>query len=326
MSTDSPKSAAQDTPSRGPQRILVAWRPDAPRTDSIEFAAWLARTADVQIRVVTTFLRPWPTTSLQKLGGKYRTWQEKQQRACHKAVTRALERAQIDQKHWDKHVSVFVEGPSQHALLTQAAEDFDAHLVILGSRAAAPKGRFLANSTADALLHSSPKALGLAPRSVKLAKNGVKRVNFAYLGTEDTDRDPSLDYAAQMAQAWGTPLRILSFSPSDIADVSLAGHFNLAKELTHDWREHSLAMLDRARDWIASRYPDLELESEVGTGPGWAGAVDALKWKKGDLLCLGSHPLGPIERVSVGSTATDFLPHVRMPVIIYQVPRKSAPT
>lgn len=300
----------------GPQRILVAWRPDAPSTDAIEFAAWLSRTTDVRIRVVTTFLRPWPATSLQKLGGKYHKWHEKQRRACHKAVTRALQRAQIAPEHWDKDVSVFVDGPSQHALLTEAAEEFSAHLVILGSQAAAPKGRFVANSTADALLHSSPTALGLVPRSAKLSKHGVRRVNFAYLGTEHADHDPSLAYAARMAATWKTPLRILSFSPSGIADASLEGSLNLGKELAHDWREHSLAMLDRARDWIASLYPSLELESEVGTGPGWSGAVDALKWKKGDLLCLGSNPLGAIERVFVGSAAMDLLPHVRVPVIV----------
>ncbi|KQB86973.1 universal stress protein [Corynebacterium lowii] len=305
----------------GPQRILVAWNPDSPRTEALEFAAWLSHTTDVCIRVVTLFLRPWPATSLQKLGGKYRKWFDKQQRACEEAVTRALRHAQIPSRHWDHQPSVFLDGPSQHALLTEAAEDFDAHLVILGSGAAAPKGRFLANSTADAMLHSSPKALGLAPRAVKLSKHGVRRVNFAYLGTEQKDHDPSLDYAARMAAAWNTPLRILSFSPSGIADASLEGNLNLGKELAHDWREHSLAMLDRARDWIASRYSHLELESEVGTGPGWAGAVDALKWKKGDLLCLGSNPMGAIERVFVGSAATDLLPHVRVPVIVYPVPR-----
>ncbi|MBC3186534.1 universal stress protein [Corynebacterium sp. zg-331] len=306
-----------------PWRLLVEWHPDSPRTDSLDVAAWLARTTEVRIRVVTTFLRPWPATSLQKLGGKYHAWFDKQQRACRKAVIRALERAQVSPRQWDERVSVFLDGPSQHALLTQAAKDFDAHLVILGSTAAAPKGRFLASSTADALLHSSPKALGLAPRAPKLAKNGVKRVNFAYLSTELAERDPSLTHAARLAHAWGTPLRILCFSPSDVADTSPTGSFHLAKELAHDWREHSLAMLDRARDGIAARYPDLELQSEVGTGPGWAGAVDAVKWKKGDLLCLGSHPLGAIERVFVGSSATDFLPHVRVPVIVYPVSKNN---
>ena len=47
-----------------------------------------------------------------------------------------------------------------------------------------------------------------------------------------------------------------------------------------------------------------------------AGAVDSLKWKKGDLLCLGSSPMGPIARVFIGSTATELLPHVRVPVLV----------
>ncbi|WP_369415260.1 universal stress protein [Corynebacterium lemuris] len=49
---------------------------------------------------------------------------------------------------------------------------------------------------------------------------------------------------------------------------------------------------------------------------GWSGAIDALTWKKGDLLIFGSTPPGPRERVFVGSTATEFLRHVHVPVLL----------
>ena len=75
-------------------------------------------------------------------------------------------------------------------------------------------------------------------------------------------------------------------------------------------------MLDRARDCIQEKFPELDVTSEIGSGAGWGGAVDSLKWKKGDLLCLGSSPMGPIERVFIGSTATELLPHVGVPVLV----------
>lgn len=312
-----PIHAATDAPAR----ILVAWRPGSQGTEAIDFAAWLSRTIDVQIRVVSTFLRPWPSASLGRLGGKYHKWLQKEAEACEAAVKRALSAAGVDKSNWSEQVSVFLDGPSESVLLSEAADRFGAHLVILGSDAAAPKGRFLAGSTADALLHSSPKPLGLAPRAIKLAKRGVTRVNYAFLESEIDENDPSLHFAARLADKWGVGLRVLAFSPSGLADQPFQEKFDFTRELIDEWREHSLAVLDRSQDVIADLYPDLVVESEIGSGKGWAGAIDALKWKKGDLLILGSTPPGPLERVFVGSTATEFLRHVHVPVLIHPADR-----
>ena len=52
-------------------------------------------------------------------------------------------------------------------------------------------------------------------------------------------------------------------------------------------------------------------------GAGWGGAVDSLKWKKGDLMLMSSTPQGPIARVFLGSTATELLPHIRVPILVH---------
>lgn len=303
-------------PAASPIRVLVAWRPESSGTEALEFAAWLSRTTDVRVRVVTTFLRPWPASPRNKRGGKYRKWAQKEAAACETKVHRALAAAGVDRSRWDERISVFVDGPSESQLLTEAAGDFDADLLILGSGATAPKGRFRAGSTADALLHSSPIPLGLAPRAVKLSKRGVTRVNFAFINSEGSEDDPSLRFAAELADRWEVPLRILAFSPSGLADSPLHDKLDLNNEFSEEWREYSLALLDRANETIHAALPELTIETEIGSGAGWAGAVDALKWRKGDLLCLGSTPLGALERVFLGSTATEFLRHVRVPVVI----------
>ncbi|AKK09960.1 universal stress protein [Corynebacterium testudinoris] len=313
-----PHSPDSDPPE--PARLLIAWRPDSPGTEAIELAAWLSRTTNVRIRVVSTFVRPWPATSLSKLGGKYRKWFHKEAAASEAAVKRALSTAGIDKHFWDETISVFADGPSETVLLTEAAEAFDAQLVILGSDAAAPKGRFLAGSTTDALLHSSPRTLALAPRAVKLSKRGVTRINFAYLESKGDERNDSLHYAAKIAEEWAVGLRILAFSPSGIADAPVNSKVDFTRELVDEWREHSLAMLDRAHDSVHGAFPELDVESEIGTGSGWSGAIDSLKWKKGDLLILSSDPPGAIERVFLGSTATEFLRHVEVPVVIRPAP------
>ena len=304
-----------------PARILVAWRPDSPGTEAIDFAAWLSRTTDVQIRVVSTLTRPWPASSFSRLGGKYRKWIRKQAEACEVAVKRALNNAGVEKHQWDEQYSLFLDGPSESVLISEAATEFDAHLIILGSDAAAPKGRYIAGSTADALLHSSPIPLGLAPRAVRLSKRGVTRVSYAFLETEIDENDPSLHYAADLADTWEVDMRILAFSPSGIADQPFHDKLDFSRELIDEWREHSLAVLDRSHDVVAEQHPDLSVESDIGSGTGWAGAIDALKWRKGDLLILGSTTPGALERVFVGSTATEFLRHVHMPVLIHPTSR-----
>ncbi len=308
-----------------PLRVLVSCRPEespdgnpGEQNDSVfEFAAWLSRTTDINVRGLTTFIRPWPSSSISKLGGKYKKWFHNLNSIYRTQTVKGLKSAGVEKTHWDDTVSLFADGPSESALLTQAAEEFDADLILLGSDATAPKGRFLAGSTADALLHSSPVPLGLVPRGVKLSKKGVTRVNYAFTNDNDNSHEHGLIYAAELAHTWGLPLRILSFSPTGISDSPVSDKLGLTSQLSTEWREHSLAMLDRARDSALSVHPDISVNSEVGSGWGWNGAINALKWKKGDLLCLGSHRTDAISRVFVGSETMEIIRNSPVPTIIY---------
>lgn len=306
-----------------PIRILVSWSPHSTGNEAIEFAAWLGRTMPIQVRVVSTLFQPWGSTSFSKLGGKYKKWFKAEAAACDETVRHELTAAGIDQKYWDKKPSVLVDGPSRPNLLTEMAADFGADAILLGPNQAAPKGRFFAGSTADTLLHYSPVPLGLVPRGIKLSKHGVTRVNFALtdrseLGGDNDRADNeknSLLAAAHLADSWNTPLRILAFSANGLFQTPLHDKIDISK-LASEWREDSLSMLDRARDCVLDAFPQLEVTSAIGTGSGWAGAVDALKWKKGDLVCLASVPQGALARVFLGSTATALLPHMRVPVLV----------
>lgn len=313
------KLANHDSVNEQPKRLLVAWDPGDSASggrEALEFAAWLGRSMPITVRVASTFLRPWPA-SMSLLGGKYQKWREKESAACAKAVHEALTDLELPRDQWDEQYSTFVDGANEAQLLTDEAERFDADFILMGSNAAASKGRFIATSTADALMHSSPTALGLAPRAVKLSKKGITRLNFAFLDAHSSEDCPSLDFVAALAERLDIPLRIIAFSPTGIGDVTVSKAKGIGSELFDEWNEHALAMLDRARDRVMELHDSLEVETEIGTGKGWANAVDSLKWKKGDLLCMGSQPMGTLERVFVGSTASEFLRHVPVPVVIY---------
>lgn len=302
-----------------PLRILVAWQPGVGGNEAIDTAAWLARTVPVRIRAASTILRLWPATSLSKRGSGYQKWLRSETRLYTKKVKEAFAAAGIDKHQWDSEAAVVLDGTSESSLLTEAATDFGADLLVVGSHTAAPKGRFLSGTTTDALLHSSPIPLALSPRAVKLSKRGITRINVAYLDPRSEDDHRALYFGGELADRLGVPLRLVAFSPTGLTDATLDDRIDIGRELSDEWREHALAMLDRERDRIIDHVPDLNVDTALGSGNGWSGAVDALKWKKGDLLTIGSTMLGPIERVFVSSTVAQFFQHVSVPVIIHPV-------
>ena len=81
-------------------------------------------------------------------------------------------------------------------------------------------------------------------------------------------------------------------------------------------RSDAAALIDRGIDRAHTRYPDLHVEADVGSGHGWEEALGALKWKKGDLLIVGSSTLGPFGRVFIGSSTNQIVRHCPVPTLI----------
>ncbi|MDU0479434.1 universal stress protein [Staphylococcus chromogenes] len=316
------KKPQKDT---SPFKLLVAWHPGASTaedgtdaTSVIEYAAWLARTTDVCIRVVSTFVRPWPATSLSKMGGKYKKWHSKEAEACEAEVKKALSAAGIDKKYWDEQVSEFRDGTSEAGLIVKAAHDFEADLILMNGTDAAPKSRLLSGTTVDNLLNSSAHPLGMIPHTARLSKRGVTRINYGFVDGEQNNS--VLLHAAKLATEWDVPLRVIAFAPELVEDTAaMITPVTVDSEIKVQWREHLYATLDRAHDIVGAEFPNLEIETEVGSGRNWSTSVDAVKWKKGDLLYLASVPLGPIERVFVGSETSQLLHYAPVPVIIRPV-------
>lgn len=311
-------------PLEGPDiRILVAWKPHhGSRSESsavLEYAAWLARTSPIRIQMVTTFVRPWPSTSIAKLGGKYKKWHAKETAACVAAAKKSLSAAGIPEDYWADDVALFLDGTSEAALLAKAAEDFGASLILMSSVDVTVKGRFLAGSTMESLLSATPTLIGLMPESTKLSKRGVTRLTYGFIDGEQDDT--ALQLAAERAAAWEIPLRIVAFAPDILDDSILLDPLTVQTEISVQWREHLFALLDRAKDMVASEYPNLQIETEIGNGGNWSGAVDAVKWKKGDLLCLSASPMNPLERVFVGSATSHILQFAPVPAIVKPVIR-----
>lgn len=296
-----------------PLRILIAWRPGQTSTEALAYAAWLSRTCKVQVRVVSILSRGWPLTSLARLSDND-SWVAAETKALNETIKSALKAAGLRKGMLADDPIQVIEASSESTAICRAADDFDAHIVLLGSQTDSPAGKFRMGSTSDALLHYSSLPVGLAPKSPKLSKNGVTRVNICYIDTRQSHS--ALNKAADLAQRWEVPLRLISFTPRGATMYPTENGYGNSSDLMVEWREQAMALLDRGVDRAHTRYPNLVVDTEVSCGNGWEQAINGLKWKKGDLLVLGSSTLGPFGRIFIGSSTNQILRHSPVPMVI----------
>ncbi|WJY69059.1 universal stress protein [Corynebacterium auris] len=298
-------------------RLTVGW--DTANPDGLEFAAWLGRSMAVSVNVISASPRSWTKSLSPK---KYKKWLAAEKE---NATSRALSALadHLPRHQWAQEPCMLVDASSEPAALTEAARSVGADIIVLSSSAHLKQARFLASPTADALMHSSPLPLGLVPKGLKLSKKGVTRVNLALLhtggfGGPAGDETSGLLCAVRLALRLEAPLRLVSVLP-EMPDVD-----GLGSEPAESY-ESALSLLDRARDEAfelaaeeaaASESP-LEVETALAYGNGWEKAVTSVKWKKGDIVCLGSHPTAVDQRVLAGSRASEFLRYAPAPVIIF---------
>uniref|UniRef100_UPI002605C27D universal stress protein n=1 Tax=uncultured Corynebacterium sp. TaxID=159447 RepID=UPI002605C27D len=159
--SNTPKSA-------DPLRLLLTWRPESAGDEAAQVAAWIARTETIALRTATVISRSW-TAQPELEFDSYSEWIEKESEAVSSAAQKALALAKLPEQMLDadEPSTVTVDHSETKALIDAAAE-FNADMMILGSHPAAPHSRFRIGSTADALLHYAPLPLLLAPRTPRL--------------------------------------------------------------------------------------------------------------------------------------------------------------
>lgn len=322
-----------------PLRVLLAWRPDgvpdsvggddgSTGADTASFLSWLSRTTDgpgIHVKPVTVIPRIWPegvdqvTESDTAAVERFKQWAAGESSACHAAARRALTDAGVPAAAIDDS-DALLHSHSETSALIRAAEDFDADLIVIGSRYGSsgdPVGRFRAGATADALLHCAPLPVVTVPRSPTLSKHGLTRVSCAYVDNEQSHQ--ALRKAADLAARWQTPLRLVAFSPTGASMYPTLTPFPDSAEADERWRRQALDILARGRDRAVERHPDLRVTTEVGSGNGWRGAMDDVHWKKGEILVVGSSVLGSFNRVFIGPSTNQLLAHSPAPVLVSPV-------
>lgn len=303
-----------------PLRIMIAWRPGEYGTETLAYAGWLARTTNVQIRVVSVLSRGWPLTNLARLVSND-SWVANETESLLAIIKSELKLAGLRKGMLDEDSVRVIETSNEAQTICHEAEEFGADMVLVGTRrnhakdwSSLSRNRFIPGSTADALLHYSPVPLGLAVPGAKLSKHGITRVNVCYIDTPQSHI--ALNKAADCAHRWQVPLRLVSFTPRGATMYPTENGYGTSSDLMVEWREQAMGLLDRGSDRAHTRYPDLTVDIDVASGNGWDQAINSIKWKKGDLLVLGSSSLGQFGRIFIGTSTVQIVRHSPIPMLI----------
>ena len=203
-------------------------------------------------------------------------------------------------------------GTSAARALHEAAEEFGAALVVVGSTERGGIGRVLPGSTAQRLMHGAPCSIAVVPRSWQRG-GGLRTIGVGYIDTAEGRN--ALENAVALARHSGAKLRVLSAAK----ERSLTETYGGGDALTPPTRYEDLASTlrvsaEQAVEAATSGMSDLEIEADVSVGDPADFLIAASEQL--DLLICGSRGYGPARAVLFGGVSRRVMSEARCPVIV----------
>ena len=250
--------------------------------------------------------RPWPasTPNMPSTQTNWRRLGQRRRRQCIESTRRQGLEVSFHKVRAPVGVRRAVAGRQKNS---------SAEVLVLGRRRTASSGQVVVGSTADRLLHSSPVPMAIGPRGYRGSK----------AARADPDHLPHIRARRKHCTWWNAsrrspssssvPMRVVTFAVRGRTmyppEVGLRAEDSILEQLAAQARE-TLAQLKT--DGVVGNDVDLQ----VVTGNGWDEALDAADWQDGDLLAIGTSPVGGIARVFLGSRGSKILRHSPVPVLV----------
>jgi nucleotide-binding universal stress UspA family protein len=195
--------------------------------------------------------------------------------------------------------------------LHEAAEEFGAGLVVVGSTDRGTIGRVLPGSTAERLMHGAPCPVAVIPCGWSRG-GGLKTLGVAYVDTPEGHR--ALEEAVALARRAGAKVRVLHAAKPR----GMGGTYGGGDAMTHATTYEELASAVRARaeravDDVAAE-SGVEIEPDVSVGDAAEFLVAASE--NVDLLVCGSRGYGPARAVLLGGVSRRVASEAHCPVIV----------
>lgn len=275
---------------RGPARCVVGYNGDKRSKDALRLATALARSRGVQLEIVCVVRTDDPFQHVYPPAGDIRRVVREQARTWLEEAAALVP----DDVGARTHLR---EADSVPAGLAAAATELGAGLIVVGAGTGA--GRFRVGPVVDALLHSAPVPVALAPRRYR--GDAPLTHLYAAVGTRPGAHQV-IDEAARAVGRTDLELVLLTFLPGEDGDG--AQHRAV--------RQH----LERAAAEVGRTNP---VTVRLAAGPTLKKAVRAVDWAPGGILLVGSSRLAQGHQIFLGGTAARILSHLPVPMVV--VPR-----
>lgn len=281
-------------------RYVVGYGPRQRGVHGVNLAATLARSSGATLDLVSVLPSTAPTFHMYSPDRAYNAAVEDEARGwLDEGLTHVPEDVRAE-----GHV---IRADSITEGLLEAATDparGDAAMIVIGTNHRVRSGRFGLGSLPDALLHSSPVPVALAPADY-VCHPGVSRITCA------TGMAPSADdllrNAVRLAAGWKVPLRLMS--------LVAVGEGEDERQLWTDRAEQHAALLVATAS--AELPADCPVSSIVGQGKSLKSAVRALDFQDSEIVLVGSSRLAQPKRLFIGQSATKIMRALRVPIIVW---------
>jgi nucleotide-binding universal stress UspA family protein len=205
-----------------------------------------------------------------------------------------------------------LQGTSAAKGLHEAAEEFDAGLLVLGSTERGGVGRLLPGSTAQRLMHGAPCPIAVVPRGWEPG-GGMTTIGVAFVDTPEGRE--ALKGAHALARRAGANLRVLSAGQTHGFSKTFGGGDAMTHARTYE--DVGSAIRAKAEQAIADATAgttDVEVEADVSVGDPADFLIAASEFL--DLLVCGSRGYGPTRAVLLGGVSRRVTSEAQCPVIV----------
>ena len=314
-STD-PLARSYDPPIRGP--ILLASAGRGATNASFYIAGALAKRVGVGVEVAGV-LEPYPTLLFGENPPMYPPDFEIIQRdIIHRSIERRLYALGPDAERWP--ITIFYGNPAQ--LISKAARDRDATMIVVGLGKHGGVNRFPGGERALQILRSADRPVfAVGPGTISLPKTAVVGMDFSAASVRAAR-------AALMSLAEGG--RIVLVHVRRFVDLlplyATSEHSRESYEtLMHSYRMRSErevgAEFERVREELRQYAPhDVTIETQTRPGIVADELYAVADETNAQLVAVGTHGPGAIERFFIGSVASEVLRHAGRSVLIAPEP------
>ncbi len=210
--------------------------------------------------------------------------------------------------------ALVLEGVDAAAMLQHAAREREADLLVLGSSHRGRLGRVALGSAAVEALHDPPCPVAIASFGAHALQGGVRIASIAVGCDVAASRGPELRLAVELASALGAALHIVAVADTRVA---LMVEYGGASSYPAVLRERRVAAEEGLAAVMADMPAEVSATGEVREGNPAEKLAEASRGV--DLLVVGAHHYGPLDRLLGRSVSRALASHSHCPVLA--VPR-----